>query len=478
MITISPKDSPIKGDITLDGVTDVTVLSREFAKSNKEYQFLDGTVNLNGGTNASTNDRNITIGAGTKIIGSDGTVFVASTHPCRWHVRGEGVVLRNLKIVGFVQINNYSNNFTGECIDIEHSFDGKTFASWKGKGGCVGAIQNWVAPGKVMKNVTYRNCRIAFSWHHGMGFHIQGAQQGAWWENILIEACDFISCGSGVSGNDKNGTQDWSTGVDFDTGSMRNVTIRGCYIFDSYQSGYHTDGHWNNHEQQQINVVFEDCVAEQCGVRAFATKLPSELYCSGFYVQDAQLIRCRTINCAKSGIHAKAGYSGKTLRVIDCSDVQSAYGLVAEYSLKDIIVENFTSDGATVRAVQTTAANSKFINVKILNYTKNDEPVLLGRTERLEYVGAPKHVKDLARYVSLGYNMSTSTFDFAFDREMTFKQAIEVNAPSSVDPTKVTIRVAIPTPIEPPVEPPVEHIRRVVKATLEYDDGTVQHILA
>lgn len=482
MITIAPKDCTTSGDIKLDGVSDVTVLARELGKANMEYTILGGTVNLNGGTNASTGNRYINIGAGTRVTGSDGLVLVAAESPCRWNVNSEGCGLYKLRFVGFVQVQNYSSNFTCEDVSVEHTFDGKTHASWKGKGGCVGAIQNWVAPGKTMRNVVYRRCTMSHSWHHGMGFHINGADQGSWWENILVEDCKFISCGSGVSGNDSAGTQDWSTGLDVDTGNIRNLTVRRCKFIDCFQSGGHTDGHWEGHEQKQFGVRFEDCYAERCGVRAMATLKPTELYCNGFYVQDAKLYRCKTVECGKAGIHAKAGSGDDTLEVVDCSDEGSRYGLVAEYNIVKALVENYTSIGAKRRAVQTTAANSKFINVQILNYNGTLKPVLLGKTERLEFIDAQSHLGALARYAAIGYNMTGSTFDFVFDKKMSMEGAIEVNPPSSVDYMKINLRVGEPVePEEPETPPPPPYIPNhgsVKSIRVTYMDGMVEEFLA
>ena len=44
-------------------------------------------------------------------------------------------------------------------------------------------------------------------------------------------------------------------------------------------------------------------------------------------------------------------------------------------------------------------------SIKIRNFAGDGRPVLLGVTERLEFVDAPGHVEDLKRYRARGYTM-------------------------------------------------------------------------
>jgi hypothetical protein len=72
-------------------------------------------------------------------------------------------------------------------------------------------------------------------------------------------------------------------------------------------------------------------------------------------------------------------------------------------------------------------------------------PVLLGITERLEFVDAPGHVADLARYRARGYAMKGNRIAILTDRDM---DVIEVHPPSlgSVDLGGLTIERCPPRP--------------------------------
>lgn len=71
--------------------------------------------------------------------------------------------------------------------------------------------------------------------------------------------------------------------------------------------------------------------------------------------------------------------------------------------------------------------------------------MLLGITERLEFVDAPGHVADLARYRSLGYAMTGNRIRIVTDREA---DLIDVHPPSrgSVDLGGVTVERCPPVP--------------------------------
>ena len=71
--------------------------------------------------------------------------------------------------------------------------------------------------------------------------------------------------------------------------------------------------------------------------------------------------------------------------------------------------------------------------------------MLLGITERLEYVDAPGHVADLERYRARGYVMAGNRIAIVTDRPM---EVVEVHPPSvnSVKMAGVTVEYYPPKP--------------------------------
>ncbi len=72
--------------------------------------------------------------------------------------------------------------------------------------------------------------------------------------------------------------------------------------------------------------------------------------------------------------------------------------------------------------------------------------MLLGVTERLEFVDAPGHVADLARYRARGYAMTGNRIRLVTDRPM---ECVEVHGPSvnSVNMAGVTVEDHPPRPL-------------------------------
>ncbi len=72
-------------------------------------------------------------------------------------------------------------------------------------------------------------------------------------------------------------------------------------------------------------------------------------------------------------------------------------------------------------------------------------PVLLGIPERLEFVDAPGHVADLARYRARGYTMRGNRIAIVADRPM---ETIEIHPSSanSVNMAGVTVEYYPPRP--------------------------------
>jgi hypothetical protein len=89
--------------------------------------------------------------------------------------------------------------------------------------------------------------------------------------------------------------------------------------------------------------------------------------------------------------------------------------------------------------------NGAEVEVEIRNFAGDGRPVLLGVTERLEFLDAPGHVEDLARYRARGYAMAGNQIRIVTDRPM---EVVEVHAPSvnSVEMAGVTVEYYPPRP--------------------------------
>ena len=223
--------------------------------------------------------------------------------------------------------------------------------------------------------------------------------------------------------------------------------MRDCWAVDCWQDGFHLDGSWDGHRQRARDVVFERCHAVACGQRSGT--LPAELYQSGFYVQSARLVDCHAERCRKAGFLCKNQEAG-SLVLENCSDTGSAYGLVIEYGGTQARVTGFVSVGATRRALQM-VGNNAGVEVEVREFAGESRPVLLGVTERLEFVDAPGHAADLERYRARGYAMRGNRIRLVTDRPM---EVVEVHPPSrnGVDMAGVTVESYPPRPLPDGVE--------------------------
>ncbi len=86
------------------------------------------------------------------------------------------------------------------------------------------------------------------------------------------------------------------------------MIVSDCLAVDCWQDGFHLDGSWTGHRQRVVDVLFERCRAILCGQRSGT--VPAELYQSGFYVQSARLVECRTERCRKAGFFCKNQEAG------------------------------------------------------------------------------------------------------------------------------------------------------------------------
>jgi hypothetical protein len=454
-VVISPKFCPSPerddADLVLDGETDFAKIAAEAGKPDRCIKILAGTLNGNGGFNTD-GSRYLRPGPGVTIQGAGPgqTIIEAAGSPCRIEIpeTSPGVTLGGFSGVGYFGIQNYASRFTCEDVEIAHTFDDRTYLPFGKAGGCTAAFMNWGRDGQVQSDLVYRRCTARMAYHHGFSCNTTGAG-AATFQRVTFEECEAISCGSGQEGD---GVRDWSCGFDLiDTGHLLGLTVRKCRAIDSWQSGFHTDGSWEGHEQRTADLLFEDCVSEGNGQRSGTT--PAELYQCGYYLQDHVTLN----RCTAKG-NRKAGYLFKNERprsvvLGSCSDEGSAYGLVIEYGGVGIIARQFVSTGATRRALQATAIDAD-LEIGIVNFAGDGRPVLLGITERLDFVDAPAHAADLAQYRAISRPFSGSLI-LEVPASVPISDLVEVHPPSagSVDLSGVTVQVIEDSGPRPPVPP-------------------------
>ncbi|MEN6341341.1 MAG: right-handed parallel beta-helix repeat-containing protein [Methanospirillum sp.] len=431
MIVIAARDAPAAdrnaADVVCDGKTDVAVLAKAMAEPDREIVLTAGTFNGNGGFNAAGN-RYLSPAAGLTVRGAGPglTRIVAENEPCRIAVDAPGVTLANIGGFGYIGIQDTADGFTCEDVYVTHAING-AYVAFGRKGGCTAAFMVWGRKGRTVQDLTFRRCSVERSYHHAFSLNLAGANEGGGFADVLFDQCHAICAGSGM--------ERWSCGFDIpDAGDIERMTVRDCQAVDCWQDGFHLDGSWDGHRQRAMDVLFERCRASMCGWRSGTA--PGELYQSGFYVQSARLVDCEAERCRKAGFLCKNEESSG-LVLEGCRDTGSAYSLVIEYGGNGAKVEGFISEGATRRALQM-VGNDASVEIEIRNFAGNDRPVLLGVTERLEFVDAPAHAADLARYRARGYAMKGNRIRIVTDRPM---EAVEVHPPSvnSVEMTGLTV---------------------------------------
>jgi hypothetical protein len=456
MIRIAASDSSAadkaSADLICNGSNDRTVVQKGWGRPGEKVQMLDGTYNVDMGANGVDGNPYLYPAAGTVITGGPGVIFKAVSGICRIQVQQPNVTISGITFKGWIHVQRYADNLTLTDFTFDCTIDGKTYLDWGQRGGCTGVIQSWAKPGTTQSGTTIRRGTIINSYHHAIGFHIAGAEQGATHQNILIEDVTLISPGSGLLED-----RDWSCGIDWDAGNLKNVAVRRVKINDSWQSAFHTDGSWDGHSQSINNLVFEDCLAVDAGKRAGT--IPNEIYESGFYLQSGTLKNCKTVNC-RCGILA-GNEVANSLVIEGHEDEGSQYALAIEVGGAGAQVIDFTSTGATRRALQAVGSNLKISEFKIAKFAGKGAPVMLGLNERLVFVDAPSHIKDLARYRGFTYNV-TGTMDFLSDTLTQLSDLIEVHSGSRVDMSRVHLSHLEPAPVVTPdpvviptVPPPV-----------------------
>ena len=426
MIVVAARDaSPAEkagADVVCDGKDDVAVLSKALSVPDREVVLSGGTFDANAGFTAAGNRylrpaENVTV----RGVGPGLTRLVAGREPCRIAVDAPGVTLANFGGFGYVGIQDTADRFTCEDVYITHAIGG-AYVPFGQKGGCTAAFMVWGRKGRTVRNLTFRRCTGHRTYHHAFSLNLSGgAQEGGGFADVLYDQCSALAAGSGM--------ERWSCGFDIpDAGDIARMTVRDSEAVDCWQDGFHLDGSWDGHRQRAEEVLFERCRASWNGHRSGTT--PAELYQSGFYVQSARLVDCTADHNRKAGYLCKNQEAGG-LVLERCRDTGSAYSLVVEYGGERMKVEGFVSDGATRRALQM-VGNSAGVGITVLNFAGTGRPVLLGITERLEFVDSPSHVEDLKRYRARGYAMKGNRISVVTDYP---RDLVEVHPPSrgSVD---------------------------------------------
>ena len=427
-----------RADLVCDGRTDVAVLSKAFAVPDREVVLTGGTFDANAGFTAAGN-RYLRPAAGVTIRGAGPglTRLVAGREPCRIAVDAPGVTLANFGGFGYVGIQDTADRFTCEDVYVTHAIGG-AYVPFGQKGGCTAAFMVWGRAGRTVRNLTFRRCTGHRTYHHAFSLNLSGgAQEGGGFADIFFDQCSALAAGSGM--------ERWSCGYDIpDAGDVARMTVRDSEAVDCWQDGFHLDGSWNGHRQIAEDVLFERCRASWNGHRS-GTK-PAELYQSGYYVQSARLVDCSADHNRKAGFLCKNQEAGG-LVLERCCDTGSAYGLVIEYGGNRARVEGFVSDGATRRALQM-VGNDAEVEIEIRNFAGDGRPVLLGITERLEFVDAPSHVEDLKRYRARGYRMAGNRIVIVTDHS---EDLVEVHPPSVKSVEMVGLTVECYPPSRSPV---------------------------
>ena len=106
-------------------------------------------------------------------------------------------------------------------------------------------------------------------------------------------------------------------------------------------------------------------------------------------------------------------------------------------------------EGGNEAAGAVDGRNDAEVAVEIRNFAGDDRPVLLGITERLEYVDALTHVEDLVRYRARGHAMEGNRIRILAERP---QSVVEVHPPSvnGVNMAGVTVEYYLPRPLPLP----------------------------
>lgn len=436
-----------RADVILSAREIVPGLARLVGTPDTDIELTAGFYDVNAGVTAAGN-RYLTLAAGTTVTGAGPgrTRLEAESHPCRISIPegADGVTLANFGGFGYVGIQGSADRLTCEDIFLTQSeIGGGGYVPFGNRGGCTAAFMIWGRRGRTVRDLVFRRCTADRSYHHGFSMNLAGAQEGGGFADVLFDQCHAIAAGSGLEGkNGIPGARDWSCGFDIpDAGDIARMIVRDCWAVNCWQDGFHIDGSWTGHRQQVIDVLFERCHAVGNGWRS--GHKPTELYQSGFYVQSGHLVDCVSESNRKAGFLCKN--DGGALVLDRCTDDGSAYGFVIEYGGGGAQMVRCVSSRATRRALQATATGAG-IDLEIRNFAGPGAPVLVGITERLEYVDAPSHAADLARYRARGWPFSGALV-LGVEQAATVDHLVDVHPPSVrlVDLSAAVVRV-LPRP--------------------------------
>lgn len=422
-VKIAAADSSLlskkEADIICDGTNDLTIIARAVLDPGATIVPAIGTYNMNAGV-ASDGTRYIRPAAGVTIRAEPGAVFRAEKAVCRIALDRENVKITGLTFQGWIGIQASVSNITLDGVSITQSLIDSQHLNFAGVGGCTSAIQFWGDPKGVMRNITLKNILVKDSYHHGIGFHLNGADEGGkpkfdqnslgfrtmgTFENVLIENFDLLNCGSGYI---KGGVEDWSCAFDNDTGNVRNFIIRNGRIRDSWQTGIHFDGSWDGHSQESRDLLVENVEIYSAGQRSQDT--PKERYQSGIYCQNGTFRNIRTYNCYNCGmLIGNEDYGG--IVVEGFYDTASTVGMALEYGGNGAKIQATLSDNLKRSFIG--VGNSAIVDLTLIN--PPPMPVRVGEMTKRIYAEAPQHAGDLARYLSASYDMSGSKYTIHTD---------------------------------------------------------------
>jgi hypothetical protein len=406
-IQIAAKNSSFNdrndADIVCNG-DDVTRLARAFAEDGTEIQLALGRYDANAGR-AADGTRYLRVGKGTTIKAAPGTELRAEKDVCRITLDEAGANLIGITTWGWIGIQAHASDLWLDHVSVIQSLEPGKHLDFGGRGGCTGAIQFWGPPNGTMRNIRLTNIRIEDSYHHGLGFHLDGAQQGTGnglgtFADVLIDSFVLLRCGSGYI---KGGKQDWSCAMDNDTGNALRWRIRNGLIRDSWQSALHWDGSWTGHRQDIVDLVVEDVEIWDAGQRSAGT--PKERYQSGVYAPAGTFRRMRTSRCYNCG-GLFTNETADSLVIEDWIDDGSTVGIAIEYGGHGARVQAELRNNR-YRAYQA-MGDDQIVDLTLVNPPKN--PILLGGMEKRIYFEAPEHKNDLAKYLAKRSDMSHGSY--------------------------------------------------------------------
>ena len=326
-----------------------------------------------------------------------------------------------------------------EDVYLTHSLDGATYLDFGRKGGCTAAFMVWGRKGRTLRDLTFRRCSVERSYHHGFSLNLAGASEGGGFADILYDQCHAIAAGSGLEGG---GRRDWSCGFDIpDAGDVERMTVRDCWAVDCWQDGFHLDGSWDGH-RQRAGTSSSSGATRSPAASARGRCRPSS-------TSPASTSSPPGSSTARPSAAARPASSARTRRPAGSSS------RAARTPARPTASSSSTAGtGRGSRASSPTgrrggrcrwSGTTPRSEVEIRNFAGDGRPVLLGVTERLEFVDAPGHVEDLARYRARGYAMKGNRIAIVTDRPM---EVVEVHPPSvnSVDMAGVTVEYYPPRP--------------------------------